>query len=229
MIEQELQKENEQLVKDPTATDGAAPTDTEVRVDQGTEMTVEHQEGEGRDKLHLSRAERRAALRQQNEQQAATAKQADPAMFRTQVEDRAPNPNRVQFCKDWIDFFNRTCTTVEADPVKRKSAATGMNTVFTSLNVLNREDCHAVLDYLVSVISKSNTGAFERRIVFANMKFLEGDARETFHRMIDLMVSYANTEEKAAIRRRTDPTYAVSMYRDSTTRNNIDAYFPPLS
>lgn len=217
MVEQELQKDNEQLVE-------------ELQVDKGTELKVDVTEKpEGRQPVQLSRAERRAALRLQNEQQSSDIKQAKPGMFRTQTEDRSPNPNRVQLCKDWIDFFNTTCTTVEADPVKRKSATSGMNTVFTSLNVLNREDCHTVLDYLVSVVSSSSTGAFERRIVFANMKFLDGDARETFHRMIDLMVSYANTEEKAAIRRRTDPTYAVSMYRDSTTRANIDAYFPQLS
>lgn len=222
MIEQELQKENESL--DPV--DKTEGTDV---VDQGTELKLPETQEAGRAPLQLSRAERRAALRQQNEQQQSQNRQANPAMFRTQVEDRASNPTRVQLCKDWIDFFNTTCTTTEADPVKRKSATTGMNTVFTSLNVLNREDCHTVLDYLVKTIASSATGAFERRIVFANMKFLEGDARETFHRMIDLMVSYANTEEKAAIRRRTDPTYAVSMYRDSTTRVNIDEYFPALA
>lgn len=223
MIEQELQKENESL-------DPVAPTEGGDVVDQGTELKTPEGQDAGRAPVQLSRAERRAALRQQNElQQQQGAKQAKPEMFRTQVEDRAPNPSRVQLCKDWIDFFNTTCTTTEADPVKRKSATTGMNTVFTSLNVLNQEDCHAVLDYMVKVIESSATGAFERRIVFANMKFLEGDARETFHRMIDLMVSYANTEEKSAIRRRTDPTYAVSMYRDSTTRVNIDAYFPALA
>lgn len=221
MIEQELQKENESL--DPVVQ--TSGTDT---VDKGTELTLPETQESGRAPMQLSRAERRAALRQQNEQQQSQSRQADPAMFRTQVEDRAPNPNRVQLCKDWIDFFNITCTTTEADPVKRKSATTGMNTVFTSLNVLNRDDCHAVLDYMVKTIESSATGAFERRIVFANMKFLEGDARETFHRMVDLMVSYANTDEKSAIRRRTDPTYAVSMYRDTTTRTNIDAYFPAL-
>lgn len=221
MVEQELQKGNETLdpVEETQGTDA---------VDQGTELKIPENQEAGRAPVHLSRAERRAALRQQNEQAQQGAKQANPAMFRTQVDDRAPNPTRVQLCKDWIDFFNTTCTTTEADPVKRKSATTGMNTVFTSLNVLNKEDCHAVLDYMVKTIASSATGAFERRIVFANMKFLEGDARETFHRMIDLMVSYANTEEKSAIRRRTDPTYAVSMYRDSTTRVNIDAYFPAL-
>lgn len=221
MVEQELQKGNETL--DPV--DQTQGTDA---VDQGTELKIPENQEAGRAPVHLSRAERRAALRQQNELAQQSAKQANPAMFRTQVDDRAPNPTRVQLCKDWIDYFNTTCTTTEADPVKRKSATTGMNTVFTSLNVLNKEDCHAVLDYMVKTIASSATGAFERRIVFANMKFLEGDARETFHRMIDLMVSYANTEEKSAIRRRTDPTYAVSMYRDSTTRVNIDAYFPAL-
>lgn len=219
MIEQELQKAAEST---DTPVETVATTDT---VDAGTELVAPAQET--RAPLQLSRAERRAAARAQEQQSAA--KQANPAMFRTQVEDRAHNPNRVQLCKDWADFFNTTCTTVQADAVKRKSATVGMNSVFTSLNALNREDTHTVLKYLVKVISTSNTGAFERRIVFANMKFLDGDARETFHRMIDLLVSYAKTEDKSAIRRRTDPTYAVGMYRDTTTRNNIDSFFPALT
>ena len=207
MIEQELQKASEETV------DAGTVVETQPAPAPAPQM---------------NRAERRAALRAQTTQQ-TEQRQVKPGMFRTEVEDRAHNPIRVQLCKDWIDFFNTTCTTTAADAVKRRTATTGMASMFTSLNVLNREDTHTVLKYLTGVIESTNTGAFERRIVFANMKFLDGDSREMFHRMIDLMVAYATTEEKSAIRRRTDPTYAVAMYRDSTTRKNIDSFFPALA
>lgn len=154
---------------------------------------------------------------------------ADPSMFNTkQPVGRARNRTRVELCKAWIEAFDQDCCANAADPSKRSLATNGLYSVFNSLDTLNRLDTKEVLAHMVKVIESSNTGAWERRIVFANLKFIPESHREMLNRFLQLMTQYAESEDKTKIRTKNDPSYAISLYKDIETRTNIDSFFPQL-
>lgn len=216
-IENELQKEQEapkgaEENKEVKETQERPP----VKIEDGTEMVA-------------SRESERRAAREAQEQAAKepSVRKADPSMFKTaQPAGRVRNKHRVELCKAWIDSFNTDCGAYSANASARSIATHGMRNVFTSLDTLNRLDTKEILVHLVKTIETSVTGAWERRIVFSNLKFLPESQRELLNRMLQLFTLYAEMDNKVLIRTKSDPSYAIGLYTDGETRANIDAFFP---
>ena len=205
----------------PVVTSETLPsTESDKDIDEGDDLPT----GEGQ----LSRKERRrlAFEAAQREKEQPKQRVADSDMFRTpQPAGRASNPTLVQLNKDWIDVFNRDCNQAAHDATKRKLASNGLLSVFRSLDRLNKEDTHEVLEYLCNVISTSQTGAYTRRIVFANLKFLPESSHEVMSRMLQLVIIAASDKDRSKARAHTDPLYAINLYTNGETRSNIDSFF----
>lgn len=139
---------------------------------------------------------------------------------------RPSMPTRVKLCKEWIDEFNRTCHRTAADTKKRGCATNGFMSVLRSLDTLNKEDTHEVMKYLIDTIRSSETGAFDRTVVFANGGFLDNKEREVFFRMVHLLTTLVETRNLKRFRDRADPSYALSLYTSPVTRANIDSFLP---
>ncbi|MGL5648932.1 MAG: hypothetical protein ACRDDY_13875 [Clostridium sp.] len=154
-------------------------------------------------------------------------RKANPDMFnKVAVVGPAHNPARVSICKDTINRFNHECRKVAENVQLRASATSGLYNTFRSLTTLNRDDVHEVLQHLLDTIKSSETGAFERTLVFSNVHHLKASERELMIRMLHLMTVYAETVNPKAVRRRANPSYAVSLYASEATRLNIDSFFP---
>lgn len=216
-IENELNQDNEAPVEN------AAPVVEErppIKIEDGTVME-ETREQERRIAREL------ANRQEKDKNKGGNLAKADPTMFKTQQPaGRARNRTRVELCKAWIEAFDQDCRASAADPTKRSLATNGMLNVFKSLDTLNRLDTKEVLNHIDKVITSSNTGAWERRIVFANLKFLPESERELLNRFLQLMTQYAEADDKTKIRTKCDPGYAIGLYKDVETRTNIDSFFP---
>lgn len=162
-----------------------------------------------------------------NQQQSKPSRIADPSLFKKSQPTGMPgNPARVSVCKAQIDRFNHECRRTAENHSIRASATSGLYNTFRSLDTMNRDDVHEVLDYLVKVIRSSTTGAFDRTIVFANMCHLRESERDVMTRMLHLVTVFAETKNPDAFRRRVDPAYILEVYKSEQTRLNIDSYFP---
>lgn len=215
-IENELTQDKEAPVEKETIVEERPP----VAIEDGTVMQ-ETREQERRTAREL------AGRQEKDKNKGNQLPKADPTMFKTQQPaGRARNRTRVELCKAWIEAFDQDCRANAADPTKRSLASNGLRNVFTSLDTLNRLDTKEVLNHLTKVIETSNTGAWERRIVFANLKFLPESHRELMNRFLQLMTKYAEVDDKTKIRATIDPGYTISLYKDVETRSNLDAFFP---
>lgn len=215
-IENELSQGNEAPVEKKELVEERPP----VKIEDGTVME-ESREQERRIAREL------ANRQDKDKNKGSNLTKADPTMFKTQQPaGRARNKTRVELCKAWIEAFDQDCHANAADASKRSLATNGLRNVFTSLDTLNRLDTKEILNHMVKVIESSNTGAWERRIVFANLKFLPESQRELLNRFLQLMTQYAEIEDKTKIRGKIDPGFAIGMYKDVETRTNIDSFFP---
>lgn len=208
----ELQSSAEEQTTEAPATEERPP----IKIDDG-EVMVADRATERRDRQQAAQAPK------------SDLPKADAGMFKTQQPvGRVRNRSRVDMCKAWIESFDQQCRATAADATKRSLATNGLYTVFTSLDTLNALDTKEILNHLSNTIMRSNTGAWERRIVFANLKFLPESKRELLNRMLQLMTQYAELENKSKIREKIDPSYAISLYKDVETRGNLDAFFPRI-
>lgn len=211
------------------STEGDRPDDSApgVQIEAGVEVRIPNARERDRQETQQRRTNTQQIV--ENGRQAGQPRKPAEGMFKTeQPAGRARNRNRVALCKSWVDVFNQECHAQASNPQKRQSATNGLLSVFTSLDTLNRLDTKEVLQHMTEVMASSNTGAFGRRIIFSNLKFLPESKRELMHRMLELMTQYAELSDRTKIRLKSDPAFALSMYSDVETRSNLDAFFPAL-
>lgn len=216
MLENELQAQSDAPVVAPVLEPALTPAPTTEPTPTVETAPVQQ----------LSRRERRRLSQEAARADHLAERFATDDMFRTpQPKGRAGNPLLVQLGKDWIDKFNVSCTEAAHNVTERTLATNGLYSVFQSFDRLNKDDTHELLDYLCDTIKSSNTGAYTRRIIFANLKFLPASKHELMARMLQLVTIAASDEDRSKTRKHTDPLYAINLYTNGETRSNIDSYF----